>query len=378
MTTLVISDLHLGARGGRDLLSRPDPLSALVQALAGVGRLVLLGDTIELRQAPRAVALAAARRPLQEIGRALGPGTRVTLVPGNHDHALLGPWLERRRSSPPPAAPASPLGHQTSVQWRAGEPLERLAAWLAPAELEVFYPGCRLRDDVYALHGHYADRHTTVPMLERLGAGVTAWMAGERPGGPGRAEDYEAALAPVYAWADALAQLGGPNLPGGAHSASAQAWSALAGPGGGRGLRRRALGVALPVAVAALNRAGLGPLRADLSPAGLRRASLLAVAEVLLRLGITAPHVVFGHTHRAGPLPADDQTEWRTVTGTRLVNCGSWVLEPEFVDAEPRRSPYRAGFAIALADTPSTGPPAAPALRNLLDQEVSPGVKQTA
>ena len=61
----------------------------------------------------------------------------------------------------------------------------------------------------------------------------------------------------------------------------------------------------------ALNRAGLGPLRADISGPELRRGALRAFGEVLTRLRVDAPHVIFGHTHRAGPLPADDRYEWR-------------------------------------------------------------------
>ena len=81
--------------------------------------------------------------------------------------------------------------------------------------LDVAYPGCWLRDDVYALHGHYSDRHATVPMFERLGAGAMARLAGEGPGGPQSAEDYEAILGPMYAWLDAIAQTGGPRLGAG-------------------------------------------------------------------------------------------------------------------------------------------------------------------
>ncbi|MGA2009067.1 MAG: metallophosphoesterase [Solirubrobacteraceae bacterium] len=357
MTTLVVSDLHLGARGERDVLRRRAPLAALVAALGGVSRLVLLGDVIELRQGPRREAMAAARGPLRAIGAALAPGTPVTLVPGNHDHMLLSPWLARRAET---AAP--PLGTHSRVDWRAPEPLAAVADWLAPAELEVLYPGCRLRDDVVALHGHYGDRHTTVPMLERLGAGVTARIAGEPPGGPRRAEDYEAALAPVYAWIDALAQTGGPQLGAGSDGASAHARSALTGPR--RGLRRRALGAGFAAAVAIANRAGIGPLSADLSSPALRRAGLLAAGEVGLRLGVEARWLVFGHTHRAGPLTGDDAAQWRTITGARLINCGSWIDEPGFVGSDPARSPYRAGFAVTLDES---DPVADPQLVNLLD-----------
>ena len=75
------------------------------------------------------------------------------------------------------------------------------------------------------------------------------------------------------------------------------------------------------------------------------------------RLPITAPYLVFGHTHRAGPLPGDDPAEWRTAAGGRLINSGCWVHEPAFGDD----GPYRVGFAVTVGDS---GPPA---LVNLVD-----------
>jgi len=59
--TLVVSDLHLGARTGVDVLRRPAARAALLERLDGVGRLVLLGDTLELRHGPLREALEAAR-----------------------------------------------------------------------------------------------------------------------------------------------------------------------------------------------------------------------------------------------------------------------------------------------------------------------------
>ena len=44
MRTLVISDLHLGSRIGRDVLRRPAALDRLCAALEEADRLVLLGD----------------------------------------------------------------------------------------------------------------------------------------------------------------------------------------------------------------------------------------------------------------------------------------------------------------------------------------------
>jgi hypothetical protein len=122
-------------------------------------------------------------------------------------------------------------------------------------------------------------------------------------------------------------------------------------------------GLGVKAAVAAMNRAGIGPLRADLSGQELRRAALRAFEEVVRRLGVSAPHVIFGHTHRAGPLPGDDQDEWTTAAGARLLNTGSWVHEPSFLGRSPGRSPYRAGFCAELSGSQ------APRLINLLDPD---------
>jgi hypothetical protein len=329
----------------------------LLEALTGVDRLVLLGDVLELRHGPIRDALSVARPVVSALGDAIGDGGEVVIVPGNHDHHLAEPWLERRaRKHAPP-----PLGLESAVDWRAGETLATLARWLGPANVRAAYPGVWLRDDVYATHGHYVDRHTTVPMFERLGAGLMARIVREPPEGPRSAEDYEATLAPVYAWIHAIAQSGGPDLGASSHGASAQAWRALATSTRRSSLRRRALIAGFPALVVAMNRARLGPVRADVSGTELRRASLVAAGEVAGRLGVDADHVVFGHTHRAGPLDRDDGLEWRAATGSRLVNTGSWVHEPSFLGDRPEQSPYRPGFVVTLDDD------APPTLRNLLD-----------
>jgi hypothetical protein len=328
----------------------------LSSALAGVDRLVLLGDVVELRHGPVRDALATAAPILREIAIALPSGAEVVIVPGNHDHLLLAGWFARRsRDGVPP-----PLGLESPVEWNDDEPLAALARCFEGAAVRVSYPGVWLREDVYATHGHYGDRHTTVPMFERLGAGAMARIMRESPAGPLCAEDYEATLAPLYAWISAVAQNGGPRLGRSSHGASAQAWRALSGSGRGRNLRRRGLVLAFPAAVAALNRAGIGPLHRDISGPELRRAALRAFGEAVTRLGISAPHVIFGHTHRAGPVAGDLAEEWRVPSGGQLVNSGSWVLEPRFMGANPASSPYRPGFAVSVEDT---GPPQ---LANLL------------
>ncbi|MGI8863297.1 MAG: metallophosphoesterase [Solirubrobacteraceae bacterium] len=361
LRTLVVSDLHLGAPSGRDVLRQPDPRSRLLDELGQIDRLVLLGDVLELRQIPWRVAMDAALPVLREIGQALGAGKQVVIVPGNHDHHLLSGWRVRRTRAGAP----EPMTLQTEVDWRPEEPLAEVAAALGPAEVAAYYPGVWLRDDVYATHGHLADRHTTLPMLERVAAGAMARIVGEPPGGPHRVEDYEATLAPIYAWIHAVAQAGDTERGRVPASASTSAWQALAGAGEPRGVRRwrrRVLAAGFPLLIAALNRAGLGPLRSQLSGGELGRASLRALWEVMARLGVDADYVIFGHTHRAGPLSDARAASWRGPQGAEAINTGSWILEPAFLGSRPESSPYRAGFCVVVNES---GPPE---LRNLLDR----------
>ena len=319
------------------MLRRDRERAALVARLPEFDRLVLLGDTLELRHGPLHEALADAESVLRELASVVG---EVVVVPGNHDHALLRGWIERRDSAP--------LGLESPVEWDEREPLGALVSSLAPASVRVVYPGVWLREDVYATHGHYGDRHNTVPILERLGAGLTVRIAGEPEGGPARAEDYEAALAPMYAWADTVAQSGGLHVGRGG-SFQIAAWQALNGGARRRSVRSRATALGLAAAVAGLNRVGMGPLRPDVSGVALRRGALAGFSEVVTRLQVPASHVIFGHTHRAGPLPRDDRSEWG-----RLINTGSWVHEARFIGDDPTGSPYRPGFAAIVRDD---GPP---------------------
>jgi hypothetical protein len=328
---------------------RPQLRAPLVEALDGVRRLVLLGDALELRQGPARDAIAAARPLFAEAGAALGAEGEIVLVPGNHDHALVAPWLERRRRDGVPPR----LGLAQTASWEGDDLVAALAAAAAPARVTLAYPGIWLREDVYATHGHYLDRHTTVPTFERLSAGVMGRVVGplpERDAGP---DDYEAALAPIYAWSYALAQQADEEATG-TQGVSVRVWRTLAGDGH-RPLRRRALAALFPLGVVALNRVGIGPVRADISGAALGRAGVRAMGEAVDRLGVRAAHVVFGHTHRAGPGPADDPAGWTAPSGARLLNAGCWVYERHFLGPEPYASPYWPGHAVRLGDD---GPPA--------------------
>jgi len=71
------------------------------------------------------------------------------------------------------------------------------------------------------------------------------------------------------------------------------------------------------------------------------------MAAVVAALGLDARYVLFGHTHRAGPLPGDDAAGWTLPGGARLMNTGSWVLD-RALTGPGSGGPYWPGGAIAL------------------------------
>ena len=371
MRTLLISDLHLGSGSRGDLLRAQALRAPLLETVANADRVVLLGDALELRHGPARMAMAVARPFFEDLGRALG-GREVVLCPGNHDYALVAGYLTRRSEIDRPA----PLAVEQRIAPQDASPvLATLAEWLSPATLSVAYPGLWVRPDVYAMHGHYLDCHVTIPTLERLGIGAMSRVMSRPADSLCSVEDYEMVSGPLFAWIDAVARQGptGPALNG---SITVRAWhalggddsthSALAKDGSGalvRGrlasvapaLRRRALLRAFPLVVAALNRAGMGPLKADISGPELRRAGLCAIGEVAARLGLGDAYVIFGHTHRAGPLADDDAKEWRGRLGARLVNTGCWTYERAFLRVgSPGENPYWPGGCVVVEDE---GPP---------------------
>jgi hypothetical protein len=368
--TLVISDLHLGSGSCADLLRSESLRGPLLQALSTAERVVLLGDVLELRHGPARVAMATARPFFEDVGRALGRG-EVVICPGNHDYALVASWLARRGELERPAA----LGvAQRLPAADASTALATIAEWMSPASVTLAYPGLWLREDVYATHGHYLDCHVTIPTLERLGIGAMSRVLSRPAESLCCADDYEMVSGPLFAWIDAVARQGptGPALNG---SITVRAWHALGGEDSTHSalarddsrtivrdrlasmlplLRRRALMHAFPLVVRALNRAGMGPLKADISGHELRRAGLCAIGEVAARLGLGDAYVIFGHTHRAGPLPGDEGAEWHGRLGAKLVNTGCWTYERAFLAGAGPKHPYWPGGCVIVEET---GPP---------------------
>jgi hypothetical protein len=318
--TLVISDLHLGARIGRDVLRRPEPLARLLAALEDVDRLVLLGDAIELAPARGGGSLERARPVLQAIGARLGADREVVIVPGNHDAALVRPWLR---------AHGIPAAVDAAVPLDATLLLADVAAWLAPARVRVHYPGVWLSEHVWATHGHYLDRH----LLPESAFGVARGLLGRLPRDGATPADYE--------------QAGPPSLT------ALEAWLTRWSP---RPLAALAEDVAEIARAATMPGVPLrflsrrhAPLTALLLGAQMRRASIPALARVVHRLGVEADWVVFGHVHRCGPLAGDDLAQWSGPNGRpRIANTGSWVYEPLLLHRAAPPHPYWPGGAIAI------------------------------
>src|SRR3954463_8776691 len=295
MRTLVISDLHLGRTEHSDLLRRPDLREPLLEALADVDRLVILGDGLELREAAHRDAVEIAGPFFAAVGAALGPDRELLVLSGNHDHGIAAGWIDARLQS----EPAGFLGlEQRYAPQDAGPLARRLAETARPAKLQLAYPGIWLRDDVYAIHGHYSDVHATVPTFERLAAGTMARYVARLPETGATADDYEAVLSPLYAWLHALTQRADHTVVSVGGSASASTYEKLTAADRHKHPGTLALGLGYRSAVFALNRAGLGPLEASLSPAALRRGYLRGIRAVIEHLDVRAEHVIWGHSHR--------------------------------------------------------------------------------
>jgi hypothetical protein len=318
--TLVVSDLHLGARLRRDVLRRADPLEALLDGLRGIDRLVLLGDTIELLEGRPARAAEIAEPVLRAVGARLGSEAEVILVPGNHDAGLVPSLLRARGMS---------AAVDASIPLDATGLLARLASWLEPARVRVNYPGVWLADGVWATHGHYLDRH----LVPEVAYGVARGLLGRLPRDEATPFDYEQAGGPSLTRIEALLTRWLPRPLAAGVEDTAELARAATMPGVPRRLFGRRL----------------APLTAKVLGAQMRRASIPALVRVVHRLGVDADWVLFGHVHRLGPLAGDDRQRWRGVGGRpRIANSGCWVYEPSLLHRAAPPHPYWPGGAVLL------------------------------
>ena len=348
MRTAVISDLHLGSGASSDLLRRPAFIERLLEATSDCDRLVLLGDTVELRDGPIAEAMEAARGFFEAIA---GSFEVVVLVPGNHDHRLLGAWLERVEDD-------QATGGLDELVTSAHPYVDAIDEWLGETRLETRYPGVWIRDDVFATHGHYLDSHITLPTIERLSIGTIDRMGGRPTGRRDSPADYEKVHAPVYDLLFNLAQ--GARNPGShkedAGAPSMRIWEMLGGASGrARNWRGRFLRSAVvPATLSGLERAGVGRFGRDFSLAEIGRSGVEAMHTVVDRLGIEADHVIFGHIHRRGPLPGEDGRAatdplWER-RGTTLHNTGCWLYVSAMLGSGSSSSPFWPGRVVIVGE----------------------------
>ena len=94
----------------------------------------------------------------------------------------------------------------------------------------------------------------------------------------------------------------------------------------------------------------LGPVGAGALSFQMRRAAIPALLHVIVRLGIDANTVVFGHVHRCGPLERDNLARWGTNGGPQVFNTGSWTWEPMLLARASPPHPYWPGGAVLIED----------------------------
>lgn len=312
MRTLVISDLHIGARTGRDVVRHPEVLEQLCAAVREADRLVLLGDTVEMLEGRPRQSLAQAEPVVRALGEALGDERPLILVPGNHDHALIEPWVDAQLASGAEIDPCTRVPLHTSTD------LEVLAECARPARLEVHYPAVDLGDGVWAHHGHYLDRHLLRTPLPSLGDSVAG---------------YERSLGVTVSRVTASVAASLPPAVG-------SLIDELSGVVARGAVLSRPLVARMPGASA------LAPLSSGLLGYQFRRSGLPAIGQVAEDLGVPADgQLLFGHVHRLGPQAEDPREEWVQL-GRQLHNTGCWVYEPLLLAATEPPHPYWPGGAL--------------------------------
>jgi hypothetical protein len=323
--SLVISDTHLGAWTGDDLLAYAWAREALRPELERADEVVLLGDFVDLLFATIEHAFERADGLVELLAQTL-PGKRLVWLAGNHDHHILVRRLEALVELR--IATAKPYD-ELRERWRAGFFFEAfLRRRLPHTEIEIAYPSHRV-GEVMLSHGHYLDGEVRGSVSNRLLQGGFWRLAGGHKPTPA-IEDYEAALVPLTELLFAAAQ-----LPKGA-PAEQRIQAEL------RRIGRLAAAATTPGReVARLGRSLAGRLRSRPKPETptadhvLARVvppgtsvlpSVRAYGRVCRNLGWDreARWFVFAHTHQ----PLDGVRVTGTSVGPRFWNAGCWIYEP--------------------------------------------------
>ena len=368
MRTLVVSDLHLGSARGLDLLRR----RASCAPRCSSGSPTSIGSCCSATCSSCATARCARRwrrrARSSRARRARSAGRELVLVAGNHDHALVARGSRARGATPSPGRSAS----SSCIEPRRG-----LAGARADRRVGGAGADARRLPGPLAARGRLRDpRPLPRPPPHRADArapavGAMSRLLGRPAAGFASVEDYEAGraglrlarrrrprrshrrglngMATVAAWR---------ALGGGSSDADAAEVSARRRDPARRGCSARCAGArscaGFPLAVAALNRAGMGPLHADISGTALRRAGLRRWGRSPRGSGSATPRRLRPHpSHR--PARRRRRHEWRgpAARGSQLRQLG---LRDDFLDSAGPSNPYWPGGAVLVEDDPAHPP----------------------
>jgi UDP-2,3-diacylglucosamine pyrophosphatase LpxH len=364
MSAAVISDLHLGSWQLNDLLRYPTFIDRLTRALEGVDEVYLLGDILELRFQRLELAFQVAQPFFAALGQTLRAGRsrgghtpRIVYVAGNHDYHFALQLMEREQEMAIDRGDAKPYAFSGKLPPTHDMLLLRqLRRMVGPGvDVEFAYSYVVLptaAGPALAMHGQYLDLHLASP-AERLLALVEQALTAYRLETPRPGFDlYEAVLRPQN---ELLYWIG--QSPAGAQVQS-EIWRRLRGDNRHvpRGLLarlrriavRRALRAAEALAGAAARQITDRVLKGDVTNVSPARAtgvaegiqafmdSLYALQEDLFaaeQWTVPPAYVIFGHTHRPGPLPGTDApAQWRASWSgheVEVLNAGSWLYDVE-------------------------------------------------
>ncbi len=373
MATAIISDLHLGAAHGDDLLRYPFFCDLLREQLDGVDHIVLLGDILDLRFQRLEDALVLSTPFLAMLGDVLREARhpRVTYIAGNHDHHYAVRLLESEQERAIDTGQSFSLGQAVAPpDFFLSRQLARIIGQAVDIRFVYFYDVLESSTGPILLtHGHYLDLHLGAAPARLLSL-VQASIASAGQSATELSPDlYEAILRPQY---ELLYWIG--QTPGGGQMQS-RIYERLRGGAPPstplRQFRRAALrgaanvggrvGVALAETLAnRLVKGGISltsPAREAQAEAAIHAFSLsMEELEPFLPSGMR--YAIFGHTHRPGPLEDIDTLDRWSIKlhgqETIVMNSGSWLYDggkARRLDYRPQRWP---GTFILV---PDQGPP---------------------
>ena len=272
------------------------------------------------------------------------------MLAGNHDHGLVAGWIDARLQS----EPSGFLGLSEPVEPAEAGPLARAARRARRGRRGCGSPipasGCATT----STRSTATTSTCTRPCRRSSGwpPGAMARWVVRLPEEGARPDDYEAALAPIYAFLHQLTQ----RSDHAAISAGRGRVGARLGRAGGRG--PRAASGPRGGARHGLRRGGGGAQRARARPGRsrpVRRRRCAAAAcagSARCCAGSASPRRTCCSATRTAPGRgrATIRASGRRPPARASSTPGSWVYQPHFLSAEPNASPYWPGTAVLVED----------------------------